>query len=155
MQVAVGNMVTIILGITTFIGGTVMLGNIMDTAGGQVEQLTQQERDDYLNSFPPRQTFYVPHARGTIEDNIMRIPFGIYNAAEEERTFTLNVSEESEITDFNPELIYQENYTIGPGEREIFTSIIESQTWPQEQATFILTLSRDTGEEISKKAVFT
>jgi len=132
-----------------------MLGNIMDTAGGQVEQLTQQERDDYLNSFPPRQTFYVPHARGTIEDNIMRIPFGIYNAAEEERTFTLNVSEESEITDFNPELIYQENYTIGPGEREIFTSIIESQTWPQEQATFILTLSRDTGEEISKKAVFT
>lgn len=158
MQVAVGNMVTIILGVVTFIGGTILLGNIIDTTESQVEQLTQQERSDYLNSFPPRQTFYVPHARGTIEDNTMRIPFGIYNPSEDERTYNIEIELENEgsIEELSADdITYQREYTLDGGERQIFTAIVNSNTWPREQATFIMILNDEEGEEIDKKAVFT
>lgn len=159
MEVAIGNVVTIILGIVTFIGGAMVLNTIMTTTTTQVDQLADSQRQEYLQSFPPRRTLYLPQIRFRLDENQVTIPFGISNPSSNAETYTVNITEvpsspSETAPTFDHNVLLNQPYELAPGEKKLFLGIIQSTAWPEDQTTFVLELKDSSGTVVMADPFF-
>lgn len=153
MQIAVNNLVVIILGLSMFISGGYFLSTIVEGSQDAVASLSPSAEERYLESFPSNQEVYVPTRTVEVEEDSAVIPYGVYNRGDTEATYEATLTLLPEGTDQSAYSVASRPATLRGGERQILSVVVTSDSWDQRQTQFLLEVKNE-GSVVDGQVVY-